>query len=278
MKKVMAFGTFDILHPGHLWFLAKARRLGDKLVVVVARNETVALLKRHAAHNDEQTRLSNLKTIKFVSRARLGNLDNRLSVVEEEKPDIIALGFDQKFFVAELKRRFKNTIRIIRLPAFHSEIFKTSKLLAPTFRQFVVPLAILVKNRKMLLIQRRDPRPKFDGKWEFPGGGVERGESVENCLKRETKEETGFSIHLITQLPGLPTTTRPQAEGNYQVFLITFVCAIKSGALKIQDEEVSSHRWCTLAEALKTDLLPLNKKIIRDNIEMLKKYLDYARH
>lgn len=274
MKKVLAFGTFDILHPGHLFFLQKARQLGDWLTVVVARNETVAMLKRRAPSNDENTRLANLKKIKFVNRARLGNLDNQLSVVEQVKPDIIALGFDQKFFVSELRRRFKKTIRIVRLSSYHPEIFKTSKLLAPAFRQFVVPVAILVKNRKMLLLQRRDPRPKFNGKWEFPGGGVERGETVEACLRREIKEETGYAIRIIAPLPGLPMAVTDKTNGNYQVFLPVFLCIAQSGSLKIRDEEISDYRWCTIRETLETNLLPLNKKIIKDNIAVLKKYLD----
>lgn len=270
----MAFGTFDILHPGHLWFLAKARRLGDKLIVVVARNETVALLKHHAAHNDEQTRLSNLKTIKSVSRARLGNLDNRLSVVEEEKPDIIALGFDQKFFVAELKRHFKKTIRIVRLPSYHPKVFKTSKLFPQQSKQIVVALALLVKNRRLLLLKRRDPRPEFNNIWEYPGGGVEYGETVEHALKREVREETGFTPRLIAPLPGLPSVIRKKY--HYQVFLSVFLCSVAAGALCLNNDESSATRWCTLAEALRLNQFSLNKKIIRDNIGELKKYIDYA--
>lgn len=268
----MAFGTFDILHPGHLWFLEKAKQLGDKLIVVVARNETVALLKHHAAHNDEQTRLANLKTIRFVSRARLGNLDNRLSVVEEEKPDIIALGFDQKFFVAELKKRFKTTIRIVRLPGYHPEIFKTSKLLSQQSKQLVVVLALLEKNRRLLLLKRRDPRPEFNNIWEFPGGGVEYGETVEHALKREVREETGFTPRVIAQLPGTPSVVR--REYDYQVFFAIFLATVAKGKLRLDNDEAGEARWCSLAQALRMNQFPLNKKIIRDNIGELKKYID----
>lgn len=274
MTKVMVFGTFDILHPGHLFFLTEAKKLGKELVVVIARNETVSLLKHRSPQNEERTRLANIKKLKLANRARLGNLNDYLKVVDEEKPDTIAFGYDQKFFTGALARRFGKTIKIVRLPAFHPELFKTSKLIKPQFRQFVVPGALIVKNRKVLLFKRRDPRPAFNGKWEFAGGGVDKGETVEQCLKREVKEETGYLVKIIKQLPGLPTAVTNKANGDYQVFLIIFICSIQSGSLKIMDEEISDYRWCTLAESTKLDTLPLNKVIIKDNIKLLKKYLD----
>lgn len=44
-KKVMAFGTFDIFHPGHVYYLTEAERLGDTFTIVIARDERVAKLK-----------------------------------------------------------------------------------------------------------------------------------------------------------------------------------------------------------------------------------------
>jgi cytidyltransferase-like protein len=44
-KKVMAFGTFDIFHPGHVYYLTEAERLGDSFIIVIARDERVAKLK-----------------------------------------------------------------------------------------------------------------------------------------------------------------------------------------------------------------------------------------
>ena len=46
MIKVLVFGTFDIIHPGHVFFLNQAKKLGDFLCVVVSRDETVNELKR----------------------------------------------------------------------------------------------------------------------------------------------------------------------------------------------------------------------------------------
>ena len=141
-------------------------------------------------------------------------------------------------------------------------------------QQFIVPLAFVIKNRRILLLQRRDPRPDFNNKWEFPGGGVENAEGIEECLKRETKEETGLSIKIIERLPKIYTAVQPKNKGNYQVFLINFVCAVISGEFQTRDAETAAHGWFTLQQVKRLSLLPLNKKIIQDYQIILKKYID----
>ncbi|MEM0094467.1 MAG: adenylyltransferase/cytidyltransferase family protein [Candidatus Micrarchaeaceae archaeon] len=96
MTKVMATGVFDILHLGHIYFLTEAKKLGGELVVVVARDSTAERLKRKPIM-DENTRLKIVSSLKVVDEARLGNKDDIFKTVEEIKPNIIALGYDQKF-------------------------------------------------------------------------------------------------------------------------------------------------------------------------------------
>ena len=57
MKKVIAFGTFDIFHLGHVSYLKQARKLGDYLVVIIARDKTVFQIKKQKTRNKEQERL-----------------------------------------------------------------------------------------------------------------------------------------------------------------------------------------------------------------------------
>lgn len=140
------------------------------------------------------------------------------------------------------------------------------------FAQIMAPLAIVIKNRKMLLLKRRDSQPQFNGKWEYPGGGVDNGESLENCLLREVKEETGFNIQIITQLPGILTAVEKKL--NYQVFLALFVTKVVAGKLRTSASESSASHWCTLSEAMAHDQMPLNKQFLRDNLTLLKQYLD----
>lgn len=120
MVKVMATGTFDLLHMGHIYYLKEAEKLGDKLVVVVATDKTVRRLK-HEPVNPEEVRLNLIKELKVVDEAYLGHEDDIYEIVEEIKPDIIALGFDQihdeNTIKSQLKKRRLN-VKVIRLSEF----------------------------------------------------------------------------------------------------------------------------------------------------------------
>ena len=128
MKKVLAFGTFDILHPGHERMLNQAKKLGSHLTVVVARDATVCSVKGRKTLFNEKTRLKNLKQLNIADKVRLGCLGDKYKVVKDEKPDIIALGYDQKFFVDDLKKVVGEKTRIVRLKAYKPGIYKSSKL------------------------------------------------------------------------------------------------------------------------------------------------------
>lgn len=128
MKKVLAFGTFDLLHPGHKHALEEAKKYGDHLTVIVARDATVCHLKGQQAVFGEKTRLKNLKKLKIANKVRLGCLDNKYQVVDEENPDIIALGYDQKFFVDKLKEVVKKHVKIVRLKPYKQNIYKSSNI------------------------------------------------------------------------------------------------------------------------------------------------------
>jgi len=117
MVKVMATGTFDLLHLGHIYFLKEAKKLGDKLVVIVATDKTVRKLK-HEPVNPQEIRLNIIKELKIVDDAFIGHEDDIYKIVNEIKPDIIALGYDQihdeKTIEKELKKR-NIKAKIVRL-------------------------------------------------------------------------------------------------------------------------------------------------------------------
>lgn len=131
VKKVMVFGTFDGLHPGHLNFLKQARKYGDYLVAVIARDETVKELKKRAPELNEKKRLQAVRKSGLVNEAKLGNLANPYLVIGKTKPDVICLGYDQRFFVQKLPGEIKKLglkTKIFRLKPFNPEIYHTSKL------------------------------------------------------------------------------------------------------------------------------------------------------
>ena len=127
MTRVMAFGTFDQFHPGHLYFLQQARRLGDELVVVVARDQTVATVKGHAPLQSEEQRLTQLQLVDGVDRAVLGNLGDKYQVIRDFLPDVICLGYDQRAFIGDLPHYFPH-IKIVRVPSFHPERYHSSTM------------------------------------------------------------------------------------------------------------------------------------------------------
>ena len=120
MVKVMATGTFDLLHMGHIYFLKEAKKHGDELVVVVATDNTVRRLK-HEPVNPENIRLDLIKELKIVDDAYIGHEDDMYKIVEEIKPDIITLGFDQihdeKKITSELKKR-NISAKVVRLKEY----------------------------------------------------------------------------------------------------------------------------------------------------------------
>jgi len=132
MKKVMAFGSFDILHEGHESYLKEAKSFGDKLIVIVARDENIMRFKGKKSKHDENYRLNQVKKLNFVDEAVLGHTGNIFEVLEEFKPNIVCLGYDQKTVEEEkLKEELeKRNIKaeIVRAKPYKEDVFKSSKL------------------------------------------------------------------------------------------------------------------------------------------------------
>ena len=131
MKKVMCFGTFDILHEGHKFYLAEARKLGDFLVVVVARDDTVMAVKGQKPLNSEIIRVRNLRHIGLADKVILGNSGDKLKVVEDEKPSVLCLGYDQTSFTENIREKLRDrglSVDVVRLPAYLPDVYKSSLL------------------------------------------------------------------------------------------------------------------------------------------------------
>ncbi len=140
-------------------------------------------------------------------------------------------------------------------------------------RQILCAVGIVVKDGRMLMTKRRDHRIQYNNKWELPGGSVENGKSVTETLQNEVLEETGFKINVETQLPEIPTMI--EVKDNYQVHLVVYICSVTSGKIRLAQAESSDYGWFTYTEALKMDLMPLNKKLIqtKKTKEILLKYI-----
>lgn len=135
MKKtrVMVFGTFDGLHLGHLNMLEQARKLSNEtyLIVSIARDVNVFKIKGHKTSFNEVERLNFIKKNNLSDKVVLAGKTNYLVHILKEKPDIIALGYDQKAYVKELRNDLKerdSNIKIVRLKPYKNKIYKTHLL------------------------------------------------------------------------------------------------------------------------------------------------------
>jgi FAD synthetase len=129
MKTVLVFGSFDIVHPGHLDFFRQAKEHGDKLYVVIARDQTIEAVKGRKPQNPELKRKWDVEQLDIVDKAILGNLGDPYSILSEIKPDVICLGYDQSSFTSNLDAELKKrglTAEIIRLKPFFPEKYKSS--------------------------------------------------------------------------------------------------------------------------------------------------------
>ena len=93
MTRVVAQGTFDLLHPGHVHYLRDAAGMGEELHVIIARSENVTH-KAPPVVPDEQRR-EMVAALKPVDEAHLGHPEDIFVPIERIDPDVIALGYDQ---------------------------------------------------------------------------------------------------------------------------------------------------------------------------------------
>ncbi len=135
-KVVLAEGTFDLLHYGHVYYLTNAKNLGgekSKLIVIVARDKTVERLKGKKPIIPEDQRRAIVEALKVVDEAILGYEEMDMAkVIEKVKPDIIALGYDKEEMEEKLKRYVKErnlNIEVVRLNRFEGgDVSSSSKI------------------------------------------------------------------------------------------------------------------------------------------------------
>lgn len=130
-RKVMVFGTFDILHKGHISLFKQAKKFGNHLTVVVARDSNVRKNKNHTPLFNEKKRVKAIKKLKLVDSVILGGEGDPLKIIEKQKPKVILLGYDQEFSAKGLKNALakrKIIVDVFRAKSHKPKIFKSSKL------------------------------------------------------------------------------------------------------------------------------------------------------
>ena len=133
MTTVLAAGVFDLLHYGHIRYLEEAKKTGGpdaRLVVIVARDETVRRLKGTDPIIPEDQRRAVIEALKVVDEALLGFEDLDMDrVIQQIKPDIVVVGHDQeaiKAQVEKIKKARELGIEIVQITQFGEDDLNSS--------------------------------------------------------------------------------------------------------------------------------------------------------
>lgn len=133
---VLASGVYDLVHYGHVYFLQEAKKAGGEtshLVVVIARDKTVEKLKGKLPVLPEEQRRAIVAALKPVDETILGHEEfDMTKILREIKPNIVAVGHDQKGIEDEVKSIITKTgldAKIVRIRKFlESELDSSSKI------------------------------------------------------------------------------------------------------------------------------------------------------
>jgi len=134
-RRIVATGTFDLLHPGHLWYLGESAKLGDELWVIVARDENV----RHKPKPiiPENQRMIMVGALKVVTKAILGDREDMFRPIAEIQPDIITLGFNQHFQEERLCQALADrglNIGVVRIGEYTGSPYTSSRRMVQEIR------------------------------------------------------------------------------------------------------------------------------------------------
>lgn len=130
--RIMVFGTFDILHPGHLHFFKQARALAKNpyLIVSIARDVNVKRIKGKLPLHNERQRAALVKYSGLVDKVVLGDVQGYLRHIKKQQPAIIALGYDQLSYYVDSTAKFlqesRSDIMLVRLKPFQPKKYKSS--------------------------------------------------------------------------------------------------------------------------------------------------------
>lgn len=104
-KKVLAQGVFDIIHPGHIHYLRKSKKLGDQLTVIIAREENT----EKQLYFTEKERKKVVESLKPVNQAIIGK-KNIKQGLKQVNPDIITIGYDQDYNTEKIRKMAENLL------------------------------------------------------------------------------------------------------------------------------------------------------------------------
>lgn len=129
----------------------------------------------------------------------------------------------------------------------------------------------LIQNKSRILAVQRGRQSSHPELWEFPGGKIQFGETAQQCIIREIKEELSIGIEITQQLDPVDFD-----YGDMQIRLIPFVCSIKSGRITLTEH--IGKQWITSKKWEDINWSGADRKLLVKNQEKLKSILpDWGR-
>jgi mutator protein MutT len=122
--------------------------------------------------------------------------------------------------------------------------------------EYVPVTAAVIRNDNKILIAKRK-RALMGSPWEFPGGKVEKNETLQECLKRELHEELGIEVEVGEFLCSYKHVLNCQSAINLYAYEVTHI----SGDFELRDHE--EIRWVTLEELEQYNFPDADRMIVR---------------
>ncbi len=200
-------------------------------------------------------------------------------ILEKEiKNTTNGFGYDPIFFVTEKQKTYAEMSATEKNSCSHrgKALNQMKYYLHNQYssRHIVVPVAVIVKDGKILVTKRNDPhRPEYHERWEFPGGSMEFGETVKENLAREVREETGMNVKPLEQIRPIYIKGQEYPTWSYQVYLIPYVCSVIGRAGKVNDAEVLDLKWISLGDVNKMAFVGENKEMFKAFLPELKQII-----
>lgn len=133
-----------------------------------------------------------------------------------------------------------------------------------------VYLGCVLDEKSRILITNRCEKKlqEVDGKWELPGGKIEFGETIEQCIEREVHEETGYEVECQKILPVSQINLWNYETHDQHTIIIACLCKLKNNNQKeVNDHAINSCKWIKYEERANYDYLPGILKFINSAYE-----------
>jgi mutator protein MutT len=126
---------------------------------------------------------------------------------------------------------------------------------------------IIMRSRILLTVRGKPPS---EGMWGLPGGAVEVGETVEEALVREVREETGLDVRPLKLVAVLDSVTKDDDDRvKYHYVLFEYLCEYLSGEVHAGSDAVDT-RWVPLADLDSVQVMPTTRRFIQKIMEQEK--------